>query len=182
MKSFIEAFPNATFWYVKKHGLFVAKLDSPAIDYRLLKERFRNPAVRDDLASVDIDSPEEFLTHLLMGPEEIQAFVNADGSAPLNTDDYPYLEFVAFRRMIMPGLARPDDMFDNFFGDVEWMVREVTGGVLTVTGEDGQVVEAPLAIGESYTRSAGVRHDVANFSSTPVAFVEVELLDHGLAG
>lgn len=47
-------------------------------------------------------------------------------------DDYPYLEFVAFRRMIMPGLARPDDMFDNFLGDVQWMVREVTGGVLTL--------------------------------------------------
>lgn len=46
-------------------------------------------------------------------------------------DDYPYLEFVAFRRMIMPGLARPDDMFDNFAGDVEWMAREVDGGVLT---------------------------------------------------
>ncbi|MGI9598517.1 MAG: polysaccharide deacetylase family protein [Acidimicrobiales bacterium] len=47
-------------------------------------------------------------------------------------DDYPYLEFVAFRRMIMPGLAKPDDMFDNFMGDVEWMVREVEAGVLTL--------------------------------------------------
>lgn len=47
-------------------------------------------------------------------------------------DDYPYLEFVAFKRMIMPGLARPDDMFDNFMGDVQWMAREVTAGVLTL--------------------------------------------------
>ncbi|MEM7323673.1 MAG: polysaccharide deacetylase [Actinomycetota bacterium] len=47
-------------------------------------------------------------------------------------DDYPYLEFVAFRRMIMPGLARPDDMFDNFLGDVAWMVRDVAAGVLTL--------------------------------------------------
>ena len=46
-------------------------------------------------------------------------------------DDYPYLEFVAFRRMIMPGLARPEDMFANFLGDVEWMVRDVEGGVAT---------------------------------------------------
>jgi peptidoglycan/xylan/chitin deacetylase (PgdA/CDA1 family) len=45
-------------------------------------------------------------------------------------DDYPYLEFVAFKRMIMPGLAKPDDMFDNFLGDVTWMTREVTAGVL----------------------------------------------------
>lgn len=46
-------------------------------------------------------------------------------------DDYPYLEFVAFRRMIMPGLARPEDMFSNWFGDVKWMTRELTGGVVT---------------------------------------------------
>ena len=46
-------------------------------------------------------------------------------------DDYPYLEFVAFRRMIMPGLAQPDDMFSNWIGDVEWTVRDVVGGVIT---------------------------------------------------
>lgn len=45
-------------------------------------------------------------------------------------DDYPYLEFVAFRRMIMPGLARPEDMFANFLGDVAWMVDHVDSGVL----------------------------------------------------
>ncbi len=49
-----------------------------------------------------------------------------------SNDDYPYLEFVAFKRMIMPGLARPEDMFSNWMGDLRWMVREVTAGVLTL--------------------------------------------------
>lgn len=47
-------------------------------------------------------------------------------------DDYPYLEFVAFRRMIMPGLAKPEDMFSNFWGDVDWMTQHVDAGVLTI--------------------------------------------------
>ena len=47
-------------------------------------------------------------------------------------DDYVYLEFVTFRRMLMPGLRRPEDMFANFTGDVRWMVREVRHGVCTV--------------------------------------------------
>lgn len=47
-------------------------------------------------------------------------------------DDYPYLEFVAFRRMIMPGLVRPEDMFANWMGDLQWMVRDVDRGVLTL--------------------------------------------------
>lgn len=47
-------------------------------------------------------------------------------------DDYVYLEFVTFRRMLMPGLRSPVEMFDNFAGDIEWMTREVAYGVCTV--------------------------------------------------
>ncbi len=47
-------------------------------------------------------------------------------------DDYPYLEFVTFKRMLMPGLRRPEEMFANFTGDVRWMVREVEAGVCNV--------------------------------------------------
>jgi peptidoglycan/xylan/chitin deacetylase (PgdA/CDA1 family) len=47
-------------------------------------------------------------------------------------DDYVYLEFVTFRRMLMPGLRSPTEMFENFSGDVIWMTREVTAGVCTV--------------------------------------------------
>ena len=47
-------------------------------------------------------------------------------------DDYVYLEFVTFRRMLMPGLRRPDDMFANFRDDVAWMAREVSRGVCNV--------------------------------------------------
>jgi peptidoglycan/xylan/chitin deacetylase (PgdA/CDA1 family) len=47
-------------------------------------------------------------------------------------DDYVHLEFVTFRRMLLPGLRSPVEMFDNFTGDVAWMVREVEAGVCTV--------------------------------------------------
>jgi peptidoglycan-N-acetylglucosamine deacetylase len=47
-------------------------------------------------------------------------------------DDYVYLEFVTFRRMLMPGLRSPVEMFENFAGDVEWMTRDVRAGVCTV--------------------------------------------------
>ena len=47
-------------------------------------------------------------------------------------DDYVYLEFVTFPRMLMPGLRRPEEMFANFTGDVRWMVRDVRHGVCTV--------------------------------------------------
>jgi len=46
-------------------------------------------------------------------------------------DDYVYLEFVTFRRMLMPGLRSPVEMFEAWTGDVAWMTREVTAGVCT---------------------------------------------------
>ena len=47
-------------------------------------------------------------------------------------DDYVHLEFVTFRKMLMPGLQRPQQMFANFADDVRWMVREVQHGVCNV--------------------------------------------------
>ncbi len=47
-------------------------------------------------------------------------------------DDYVHLEFVTFRKMLMPGLQRPQTMFANFADDVRWMVREVEHGICNV--------------------------------------------------
>lgn len=106
MKTFVEVFPNATFWYVMRHGLFVAKMDSAEIDFEQLHRKFaEQPALREDLASIGIDSPEELLGHLLLGPDEIRAFVEADGGAPSNTDDYPYLEYFVPRDLFARPLA-----------------------------------------------------------------------------
>jgi spermidine synthase len=93
VKTFLDVFPNATLWYVESHALLVAKPDSAAIDYRLLRRKFDDPSVREDLASIEIGSPEELLSHLMMGPEEIRAFVGEEPDLPVNTDDYPYLEY-----------------------------------------------------------------------------------------
>jgi spermidine synthase len=93
VRTFAEVFPNATLWYVEGHLLFVSKIDSLTIDYDLLVRKFEDPRVREDLASIDIGSPEELLSHLVMGPDEIRAFVNDEPNVPTNTDDYPYLEY-----------------------------------------------------------------------------------------
>ena len=47
-------------------------------------------------------------------------------------DDYVHLEFVTFRKMLMPGLQRPQTMFANFTDDVRWMARDVQHGVCNV--------------------------------------------------
>lgn len=64
----------------------------------------------------------------------------------------------------------------------DYIVVPITDGVLTITSPDGAVVDAPISLGVSYSRPAGVEHDVANDGATHIAFVEIELLEHPVAG
>jgi spermidine synthase len=135
MKTFYEVFPNATFWYVKNHGLFVAKIDSPLIDYRLLQEKFSRPSIREDLAAIDVNSPEEFLALLLMGPEEIRAFVDAEPGIPTNTDDYPYLEYFV-----------PGDLFYQPIDNVRELVEYQTDPTRFVVNQPAESIAAVRAL------------------------------------
>jgi spermidine synthase len=108
--TFFDVFPTATLWYVEGHLLLVARPDGARIDFPLLAERLTDPNVRSDMASIDIHSAEDLLSHLLMGPDGIRAYLAADGDVPLNTDDYPYLEY------FVPG---------DLFSDTERNVRDL---------------------------------------------------------
>ena|ERR1700754_2974822 len=56
----------------------------------------------------------------------------------------------------------------------DYVVVPLTTGALAVF--DGkQTIEAPLRQGVSYTRAAGVEHDVINPNDFEFAFVEIEL-------
>ncbi len=48
-------------------------------------------------------------------------------------DDFPHLEFLRSGGAVLPGLRDPRQMFDAWRRDLEWMLREVDSGVLTVT-------------------------------------------------
>jgi spermidine synthase len=123
VKTFVSVFPNATLWYVEGHLLLVAQPGVARIDYTLVARRFADPAVRADLESIDIHSPEELLSHLVMGPDAVRAFVADEPDVPLNTDDYPYLEYFVPGdlfvptldnvRAFVPHLSAPEQLVDH---------------------------------------------------------------------
>jgi len=92
-RTFASVFENASFWYVRGHGLFVATEQPFSIDYSRLKQRGAAPAVAKDLASIEIADPNTFLAHLLMGPAQIRKYLAASGDSTFNTDDNAYLEY-----------------------------------------------------------------------------------------
>ncbi len=48
-------------------------------------------------------------------------------------DDFPHLEFLRSAGSVLPGLQDPRSMFDRWYADLHWMLREIDQGVLTVT-------------------------------------------------
>jgi spermidine synthase len=140
MKTFLEVFPHATFWYVKNHGLLVAKLDTSVIDYALIKRKFSSIPIREDMESINIDTPEEFLSLLLMGPAGIREFVDAEAGVPLNTDDYPYLEYFV-----------PGDLFFQPIHNVRELARYATDPTRLVRNQPAE----SAAILRSLSRDRG---------------------------
>ncbi len=138
MKTFVEVFPHATLWYVKNHALFLAKVDSPMLDYRLLARNFELASVREDFGRIGIDSAEELLMALVMGPAEIEAFVGVDPDVPLNTDDYPYLEYgvpgdLYYRPIdnvsqFVPHLVDPTDLVTNLPAEAATRIERLVDG------------------------------------------------------
>jgi spermidine synthase len=91
-RTFVSVFPNASFWYVRGHGLFVATQDNFGVDYKDLERRIEDPVVKADLASININNAAQFMSYMLMGPDQIRAYLLAF-PGPLNTDDNAYLEY-----------------------------------------------------------------------------------------
>jgi len=124
VKTFVEIFPEATLWYVESHALLVAKTDSSSIDFQLLERKFRDASIREDLASIGIDSPVELLSHLLMGPQELRAYLRDTPEVPINTDDHPYLEYFVPRDLFA---TTPDNAreFAKHLSDPAQLVRNL---------------------------------------------------------
>jgi len=62
---------------------------------------------------------------------------------------------------------------------MDYVVIPTTSGMLTISDADGNEVEKALVAGQSYSREAGVAHNVMNRSTETVVFVEVEMKNVG---
>ena len=59
--------------------------------------------------------------------------------------------------------------------DYDYCVVPIMTGKLGIEAKDKTMTEASLSLGVSYTRQAGVEHDVINVNAFEFAFIEVEL-------
>ncbi len=123
-RTFLTVFPSASLW---NSTTFDFQLIGVKGDLRVDVERFRRrlgaAAVAADLKRIDIESPERFLSHQVMGPVGLDRFA---GHAPLQTDDDASLEFAAPRLLVknVGDLALLEEIEDHRAAEYGYFVGE----------------------------------------------------------
>jgi spermidine synthase len=87
-------FPYMSLWYTGSYVVALGSQKPIRLDISDFTRRMQKPAIRQDLASVGVDSPASLLGLHLLVDDGIDRFV---GPGPLNTDDLAYLEHSASR-------------------------------------------------------------------------------------
>src|SRR5262249_27502761 len=123
-RTFASVFPDATFWYVRGHGLFVATVGAPRFEWAQMAARFADPKVREDFASIQIDSLEQLFGHLLMDAPHIARYLAREGSGRENTDDNADLEY----RTPFEYLGRTDPIVEQLLPWAGWDVDGLLAG------------------------------------------------------
>lgn len=96
VKTFQTVFPYSSLWYVNpSHMLILGSLRPRMFDWQRLNERLADPRIKADLAETNLDNPYEILSNFVAADEKLAALA---GSARLNTDDLPLVEFSQVNR------------------------------------------------------------------------------------
>jgi spermidine synthase len=96
LRTFQRVFPHATVWYMDhaktNFALFLGPARPLVIDLQILERNFAKPAVRRDLALVDIRHPLQLVFFLHLDEAGARRYA---GDGPVHTDDKPVLEFTS---------------------------------------------------------------------------------------
>lgn len=107
LRTFLEAFPGAVaFSSVENNDLLlIGPADTIAVDFEALERRMNQSAVSDDLAPIDLDRPFALLSTQVFDNQSLRRWA---GVGPLNTDNFPLVEYLAPRgfflaeRVVLP--------------------------------------------------------------------------------
>lgn len=110
VKTFASVFPHVTGWFAFNDMLLIGSNEPLMIDVENLRRRMAKPEIAADLREVGIDNEYDFLANYLFGSEALEEI---GAGLPLNTDDYPIIEFMTPRALM--GATISDNV--NYFFD-----------------------------------------------------------------
>lgn len=94
LRTFYKVFPEMEVFFMNNqptHYVLLIGTKKPLqVDPELMKRRLTNPAVARDLGEIQLASAEKVLSCFILGRGMMDNYL---GQGPLNTEDFPYLEF-----------------------------------------------------------------------------------------
>jgi spermidine synthase len=96
-----------------------------------LKKQAKLKPIKEDLKSIDINGPFELVSHLLMGPDQIKAYLNNTTDQTHNTDDNAYLEYYTPSEY----LEKTEDIIQDllpYVGFDENLIKEISENELAM--------------------------------------------------
>jgi spermidine synthase len=99
VRTFVEVFPHTSIWFMNNtpthYVLFIGTKGPQRYDWDILTERLAaNPDAAADLGVIALDDPYKILSCFVTDERRLPAWL---GEGPLNTEDYPIIEFQAPR-------------------------------------------------------------------------------------
>lgn len=94
IQTFKSVFPYTTVWdNLSSYDLLLVGSEEPInLEASYLERRMNREKVKNDLARIFIDNPEQFLSYLALDDDGVEKFTQG---ALINSDNHPYLEFNA---------------------------------------------------------------------------------------
>jgi tetratricopeptide (TPR) repeat protein len=99
IKTFGAVFPHVTAWFAFNDMILIGSEEPLQIDFANLKKRIDQPGIAQDLREAAVDDAYDFLANYLFDEREISEI--GEG-LPLNTDDYPIIEYRTPRAVMKP--------------------------------------------------------------------------------
>lgn len=98
LRTFVEVFPHTSVWFMNNapthYVLFIGTHGEQSYAWNRIVEGLANDAVRADLAEISLDDPFKILSCFVTDERTLAAWL---GEGPLNTEDFPIIEFEAPR-------------------------------------------------------------------------------------
>jgi spermidine synthase len=94
VSSFKKVFPYIHIWIARTDAILIGSAeDLPPINYTELQKRMAIPRIKQRLAKMDINTPEDLLSFFYLDNHAVDKLI--DGVTGVNSDNYPVLEFAA---------------------------------------------------------------------------------------
>jgi spermidine synthase len=94
VSSFKKVFPYVHIWIANTDALLIGSAeDLPSINYAEFQKRMAMPRIKQRLAKVEVNTPEDFLSFFYLDNNAVNKLI--EGVTGLNSDNYPVLEFSA---------------------------------------------------------------------------------------